>query len=55
MRNLSEDQRREEQMLQELRLTKLNEDLAKIGTDPRNPDHYERLLSSNPDSLFIWL
>jgi len=55
MRRLNETQQREEQMLQELKQRKLEEELIQINTDPNNPDHFDRLLLSNPNSSFIWI
>jgi len=55
MRKLNETQQRKEQLLQELRRRKHEEELIQIETDQKNPDHFDRLLLSNPNSSFIWI
>jgi len=55
MLKLLKTQQREEQKELEVKLKKVEEDLIQIEKDPRNPEHYEQLLLSNPNSTIIWI
>lgn len=55
MRKLNNAQRLEEQKQEELKLRKIEEELAQIETNPQNADHFDRLVLSNPNSSFIWI
>ncbi|XP_060864639.1 protein RRP5 homolog [Metopolophium dirhodum] len=54
-KKMRKTQQREEQKQQELKIRKLREDLIQIEIDPQNPDHFERLLLSNPNSAITWI
>ena len=41
--------------LQLERSKKREKELIQIQADPQNPDHFDQLLSSNPNSSFIWI
>ncbi|CAI6366524.1 unnamed protein product [Macrosiphum euphorbiae] len=55
MRMLTRTQVREEAKLQSVRSIILEEELIQIQADPQNPDHFDQLLSYNPNSSFIWI
>lgn len=54
LRKLTKAQLLELQKLKEQAQKIFDEEKIPIEADPQNPDHFERLLSSNPNSLIIW-
>ncbi|CAI6364529.1 unnamed protein product [Macrosiphum euphorbiae] len=54
LRKLTKAQRHELQKIKEDAEKIFDEEKIPIAADPQNPDHFERLLLSNPNSSFIW-